>query len=45
VASGRFRYTGRLPCDRSGLLGYGVRVRPSHPDANNLLATGLMTWW
>ncbi len=43
--SGRFRYTGRLPCDRSGLLGYGVRIRPSHPDANNLLATGLMSWW
>ena len=41
---GRHRYEGVIPCDRSGMQGYTVRVRPSHPDANNLLSTGLMTW-
>ena len=38
-------YAGVVPCDRTGLMGYGVRVRPAHPDAASLLATGLMTWW
>jgi starch phosphorylase len=42
---GRYRFAGVVPCDRSGMQGYSVRVRPSHPDANNVLATGLMTWW
>ncbi|HVO11299.1 MAG TPA: alpha-glucan family phosphorylase, partial [Vicinamibacteria bacterium] len=31
------RYAGTIPCDRSGMLGYGVRVRPAHEDACNLL--------
>jgi len=43
--SGVYRYAGSVPCDHSGMHGYSVRVRPSHPDANNLLCTGLMTWW
>jgi len=42
---GRHRFVGVVPCDRSGMQGYTVRVRPAHPDANNLLATGLMAWW
>ena len=42
---GRHRFVGVVPCDRSGMHGYTVRVRPSHPDANSILATGLMTWW
>ncbi len=41
---GRHRFVGTIPCDRSGMQGYTVRVRPSHPDAGNLLATGLLTW-
>jgi starch phosphorylase len=45
VAPGPFRYSGVIPCERSGLQGYTVRVRPSHPDANSVLSTGLMTWW
>lgn len=44
LEDGLYRYAGVLPCDRSGLQGYTVRVIPSHPDANNLLCTGLMTW-
>jgi len=42
--TGLHRYLGSIPCDRSGMLGYAVRVRPAHPDSNNLLTTGLMTW-
>ena len=42
---GRHRFVGAVPCDRSGMQGYTVRVRPAHPDANGVLATGLMTWW
>lgn len=37
-------YVGSVPCDRTGMQGYTVRVRPEHPDANNLIVTGLMTW-
>jgi starch phosphorylase len=41
---GLHRYAGAIPCERSGMHGYTVRVRPSHPEANNMLCTGLMTW-
>jgi starch phosphorylase len=44
LADGRHRYAGELACGQSGLLGYTVRVRPSHPHASNAFATGLMTW-
>jgi glycogen phosphorylase len=42
---GRHRYVGTIPCERSGMQGYTVRVRPSHPEACDLLGTGLVTWW
>jgi starch phosphorylase len=42
---GVYRYTGAIPCDLTGMIGYSVRIRPGHPDANNLLCTGLMSWW
>ncbi|MGV8040091.1 MAG: alpha-glucan family phosphorylase [Thermoanaerobaculaceae bacterium] len=45
IAGGRTRFAGTIPCDRSGMIGYTVRVRPANPDAPNLLATNLMTWW
>ena len=45
LAGGRHRYAGTISCDRSGMQGYSVRVRPSHPEACDLLGTGLMTWW
>jgi len=44
LGAGRHRFRGTMPCDRSGMQGYAVRVRPTHPDANNLLSTGLLTW-
>lgn len=45
LEGGLHRYAGTIPCDRSGMQGYGVRVRPSHPEACDLLGTGLVTWW
>jgi starch phosphorylase len=45
LGGGRHRYAGTIACDRSGMQGYSVRVRPSHPEACDLLGTGLMTWW
>jgi starch phosphorylase len=42
---GVHRYAGTIPCERSGMQGYSVRVRPSHPEACDLLGTGLLTWW
>jgi starch phosphorylase len=42
---GVYRFAGRIPCERSGMQGYGVRVRPSHPDACNILGIGLIAWW
>ncbi|HPW55524.1 MAG: alpha-glucan family phosphorylase [Thermoanaerobaculaceae bacterium] len=45
LGGGRTRFSGTIPCDRSGMIGYTVRVRPVNPDAPNLLATNLMTWW
>ena len=38
------RYRGTVPCVGSGMHGFSVRVRPSNPDSNNVLCTGLMTW-
>jgi len=45
LGDGVHRYAGTISCDRSGMQGYSVRVRPSHPEACDLLGTGLMTWW
>jgi glycogen phosphorylase len=44
LGGGRHRYTGNVPCARSGLFGYTARVRPHHEDASNMFVTGLMTW-
>jgi len=44
LGGGRHRYTGNVPCGRSGLFGYTVRVRPHHEDASNYFLTGLMAW-
>ena len=41
---GRFAYEGEAPCRRSGLQGVTVRIVPAHPEANGLLATGLVRW-
>jgi starch phosphorylase len=41
---GVHRYVGTIPCERTGMAGWTLRVRPCHPDANNLFAIGLLTW-
>jgi starch phosphorylase len=45
LGDGRHRYTGTIPCQRSGMQGFTVRVRPSHPEACELMGTGLVAWW
>jgi starch phosphorylase len=45
LGDGVHRYGGTVPCERSGMQGYSVRVRPSHPEACGLLGAGLVTWW
>ena len=44
AGAGVFRYRGTLPCERSGMQGFTVRVVPHHPDTKNYFCTGLMTW-
>jgi starch phosphorylase len=45
LGDGRHRYTGSIPCQRSGMQGFTVRIRPFHPEACELMSTGLVTWW
>ena len=45
LGDGRHRYAGTIPCPRSGMQGYTVRVRPFHPESCDLLGAGLVTWW
>jgi len=44
AAGGMHRYAGVIPCEQSGLHGYTLRVVPHHPDLNNVMSTGLITW-
>jgi starch phosphorylase len=41
---GVHHYVGVVPSRQSGLHGYTVRVVPAHPDFNNVMSTGLITW-
>ena len=34
-----------VPCCRSGLHGYSVRVLPDHPDLTTRFLPGLITWY
>jgi starch phosphorylase len=43
--SGIHRYSGTIPSERSGMQGYSVRVRPSHPHACDFLGGGFVAWW
>ena len=45
LGDGRHRYVGSIPCQRSGMQGFTVRVRPSHPETCELMTAGLVTWW
>jgi len=41
---GAHRYVGVIPCERTGMFGWTVRVRPNHADVNNLFSLGLIAW-
>jgi starch phosphorylase len=44
AADGLNRYEGSLPCNRSGLQGFAVRVLPAHEDAVLPQELSLITW-
>jgi starch phosphorylase len=44
VERGLNRYEGSVPCSRSGLQGFAVRVRPTHPDAVLPQELALIAW-
>jgi len=44
ATDGEYDYTGTIPCRKSGLQGYTVRILPFHPDLNDLHVPGLVTW-
>lgn len=37
-------YSGAIPCRRSGIQGYGIRILPKHSDMLHLYETGLVLW-
>jgi starch phosphorylase len=43
-SDGKYTYNGMLPSDKSGQLGFTVRVLPSHPDAVLPQELPLITW-
>ncbi|MBM3319031.1 MAG: alpha-glucan phosphorylase, partial [Candidatus Eisenbacteria bacterium] len=44
AGAGVFRYAGRLPCERSGRMGFAVRVLPRHEDQLHPHELRLMRW-
>src|SRR5208282_2054984 len=43
-SDGNYHYVGQTSTPRSGLHGFTVRVRPSHPDMSVGFIPGLITW-
>ncbi|HTY21991.1 MAG TPA: alpha-glucan family phosphorylase [Desulfomonilaceae bacterium] len=43
VAEGVWRFTGTIPCDETGVYGYGIRVLPFHPYLFSPLSMNLLT--
>ena len=41
---GRIRYRAEMPCTRSGMTGYTVRVMPRHPQLTDTRDMGLIRW-
>ncbi len=41
---GRMKYTAHMPCPRSGMMGYTVRVLPRHADLGEPIALGMIRW-
>ncbi|NLV40373.1 MAG: glycosyltransferase family 1 protein [Candidatus Hydrogenedentes bacterium] len=42
--NGVYRFTGEVPCERTGQLGFTVRVVPSHPDLFQEHEMALIAW-
>jgi starch phosphorylase len=40
----KVKYTVAMPCTRSGMTGYTVRVLPHHPDMADPRDMGLVRW-
>ncbi len=44
TAEGRFRFSGVIPCNRTGSFGFKLRVTPSHPLLLDPYEMGLVLW-
>jgi starch phosphorylase len=44
IADGRFRFSGVIPCARTGNFGFKLRVTPFHPLLNDPYDMGLVLW-
>ncbi len=44
TAEGRFRFSGAIPCNRTGSFGFKLRVTPMHPLQLDPYETGLVLW-
>ncbi|MBP7935727.1 MAG: alpha-glucan family phosphorylase [Phycisphaerae bacterium] len=42
--SGRYKYTGEIPCEYSGHYGYALRIVPHHPEMAARYNIGLVRW-
>ncbi len=43
ISEGVWRFSGTIPCDETGVYGYGIRVLPFHPYLFSPLSMNLMT--
>jgi len=44
VADHVVRYAGMMPCRRSGMTGYTVRVMPHHPTLSDARELAMIRW-
>ncbi len=44
LGDGLYRYEGAVPCDKTGQLGFEVRITPKHKDLANPHELGLIAW-
>lgn len=44
LGQGNYLYYGMAPCDRTGIMGCSVRIRPTHPNLIHDHETGLIVW-
>ena len=44
IADGRYRFSGVIPCARTGNFGFKLRVTPFHPLMPDPYEMGLVLW-